>query len=174
VNVAARNIDGLFARAVQHHRAGQLRDAETLYRDILAVDPRHINSLYNAGLIGVQVGRPEIAVDLIGKAIALNDAIPHWHYNIAFALRALGRLDKAVGHYRRAVALKPDYAEAHMNLGNALNDLRRFDEAAASYARVIALDPRSVEAIQSGEYLRRAGEVGRGRSGLRAGAGSQA
>jgi tetratricopeptide (TPR) repeat protein/SAM-dependent methyltransferase len=146
VNVAARNIDGLFARAVQHHRAGQLRDAEGLYRDILAVDPRHINSLYNAGLIGVQVGRPEVAVDLIGKAIALNDDIPHWHYNIAFALRALGRLDDAVGHYRKAVALKPDYAEAHMNLGNALNDLRRLEEAAACYARVIALDRSSVEA----------------------------
>jgi tetratricopeptide (TPR) repeat protein/SAM-dependent methyltransferase len=146
VNVATRNIDRLFARAVQHHRAGQLRDAESLYRDVLAVDPRHINSLYNAGLIGVQVGRPEVAVDLIGKAIALNDDIPHWHYNIAFALRALGRLDEAVAHYRKAVALKPDYAEAQMNLGNALNDLRRLDEAAACYARVIALDRSSVEA----------------------------
>jgi tetratricopeptide (TPR) repeat protein/SAM-dependent methyltransferase len=158
VNVAARNIDGLFARAVQHHRTGQLRDAESLYRNILAVDPRHINSLYNAGLIGVQVGRPEVAVDLIGKAIALNDDIPHWHYNIAFALRALGRLDEAVGHYRRAVALKPDYAEAHMNLGNALNDLRRFDEAAACYARVIALDPRSVEAHYNLANIRAAQE----------------
>jgi tetratricopeptide (TPR) repeat protein/SAM-dependent methyltransferase len=146
VNVATRNIDRLFARAVQHHRAGQLRDAESLYRDILSADPRHINSLYNAGLIGVQVGRPEVAVDLIGKAIALNDDIPHWHYNIAFALRALGRLDEAIAHYRKAVALKPDYAEAHMNLGNALNDMRRLDEAAACYARVIALDARSVEA----------------------------
>jgi tetratricopeptide (TPR) repeat protein/SAM-dependent methyltransferase len=146
VNVATRNIDRLFARAVQHHRAGQLRDAEGLYRDILAVDPWHISSLYNAGLIGVQVGRPEVAVDLIGKAIALNSDIPHWHHNIAFALRALGRLDEAVAHYHKAVALKPDYAEAQMNLGNALNDLRRLDEAAACYARVIALDRSSVEA----------------------------
>jgi tetratricopeptide (TPR) repeat protein/SAM-dependent methyltransferase len=146
VNIAARNVDQLFAQAVRHHQAGQLRDAEGLYRHVLLADPGHINSLYNAGLIGVQIGRPDIAVDLIGKAIARNDRVPHWHYNIAFAFGALGRMDDAVAHYRKAVALKPDYAEAHMNLGNVLKDQKRLDDAVACYERVIAIHPRSVEA----------------------------
>jgi hypothetical protein len=47
VNIAARNIDRLFAQAVRHHQAGELRDAESLYRHVLQVDPGHINSLYN-------------------------------------------------------------------------------------------------------------------------------
>jgi tetratricopeptide (TPR) repeat protein/2-polyprenyl-3-methyl-5-hydroxy-6-metoxy-1,4-benzoquinol methylase len=146
VNIAARKIDRLFAQAVRHHRAGQLRDAEGLYRHVLEVDPGHINSLYNAGLIGVQAGRPDIAVDLIGKAIARNDRIPEWHYNIAFAFCAIGRKSDAIAHYRKAVVLKPDYAEAHMNLGNVLKDQKRLDDAVACYQRVIALAPRAVEA----------------------------
>ena len=58
MNIATRNIDRLFAQAVEHHQAGQLRDADTLYRHILAVEPKHISSLYNAGLIGFRWGGP--------------------------------------------------------------------------------------------------------------------
>src|SRR6185369_431751 len=90
MNIATRNIDRLFAQAVQHHQAGQLRDADSLYRHILAVEPKHVSSLYNAGLIGVQIGRPDVAADMIGKAVALNDCMPDWHYNLALALQALG------------------------------------------------------------------------------------
>jgi tetratricopeptide (TPR) repeat protein/2-polyprenyl-3-methyl-5-hydroxy-6-metoxy-1,4-benzoquinol methylase len=146
VNIAARNIDRLFAQAVQCHQAGQLRDAEGLYRHVLRVDPGHTNSLYNAGLIGVQAGRPDIAVDLIGQAIARNDRIPEWHYNIAFAFCALGRMSDAIAHYKKAIALKPDYAEAHMNLGNVLKGQKRLDDAVACYQRVITLNPRAIEA----------------------------
>jgi tetratricopeptide (TPR) repeat protein/2-polyprenyl-3-methyl-5-hydroxy-6-metoxy-1,4-benzoquinol methylase len=146
VNIAARNIDRLFAQAVRFHQAGHLSDAEGLYRHVLSVDPGHINSLYNAGLIGVQIGRADIAVDLIGKAIARNDRVPDWHYNIAFAFSALGRMNDAIAHYKKAIALKPDYAEAHMNLGNVLKGQKRLDDAVGCYQRVIAIHPRAVEA----------------------------
>jgi tetratricopeptide (TPR) repeat protein/SAM-dependent methyltransferase len=146
MNIATRNIDRLFAQAVQHHQAGQLRDADSLYRYILAVEPKHVSSLYNAGLIGVQIGRPDVAADMISKAVALNDCIPEWHYNLGLALHALGRANDAAARYRQAIALKPDYAEAHMNLGNAARDDGKPDEALACYARVIALNPRSVQA----------------------------
>ena len=32
----------LFAAAARHHQAGQLREAEALYRRILAGDPNHV------------------------------------------------------------------------------------------------------------------------------------
>ena len=104
MNIATRNIDRLFAQAVEHHQAGQLRDADSLYRHILAVEPKHISSLYNAGLIGVQIGRPDVAADMISKAVALNNDVPEWQYNLGLALHALGRVNDAVAHYRQAVA----------------------------------------------------------------------
>jgi tetratricopeptide (TPR) repeat protein/SAM-dependent methyltransferase len=146
MNIATRNIDRLFAQAVQHHQAGQLRDADSLYRHILAVEPKHVSSLYNAGLIGVQIGRPDVAADMIGKAVALNDCMPDWHYNLALALQALGRASAAIAHYKQATALKPDHVQAHMNLGNLLREQGKPDEAMTCYGRVTALDPRSVQA----------------------------
>jgi tetratricopeptide (TPR) repeat protein/SAM-dependent methyltransferase len=135
------NGTGLFALAVRHHEAGQLFEAENLYRQVLARDGRHFGSLHHLGIIALQRGQPEAAIDMIGRALAVNNRVPDCHYNLAFALQALGRSNEAVGHYQQATKLKPDYVEAHTNLGNALKDVGRYDDAAASYERVIGLKP---------------------------------
>ena len=131
----------LFALAVRHHQAGQLFEAESLYRQVLASDRKHVASLHHLGIIALQRGQAQVAVDMIGRAIAINDRIPDYHYNMAFALHALGRPGEAVVHYQHAVKLKPDYVEAHTNLGNVLRELGSHRDAVACYERVIALRP---------------------------------
>jgi tetratricopeptide (TPR) repeat protein len=71
-----------FGLAVGHHQAGRLREAEQHYRQALAADPLHGDSLHLLGVLAHQVGRSEIAVELIGKALARNDRVPDYHYNI--------------------------------------------------------------------------------------------
>ncbi len=44
------------AVAIEHHRAGRLREAETIYRQILAADPNHLDAWHLLGLIACQVG----------------------------------------------------------------------------------------------------------------------
>ena len=132
---------GLFALAVRHHQAGQLVEAEHLYRQVLASDGRHFASLHHLGIIALQRRQPHAAIDPIGRALAVNGRVPDCHYNMAFALQALGRIDEAVRHYQEATRLKPDYTDAHTNLGNALKQLGRLGDAAASYERVVALAP---------------------------------
>ncbi|MBO0756084.1 MAG: tetratricopeptide repeat protein [Bradyrhizobiaceae bacterium] len=141
------DIAQLFASAVEHHQIGRLRDAERMYRLVLAYNPHHINAQYNLGLLALQVGRPDSAVMLIGKAVAIRGRVPEWHYNLAFALCAVGRTDDAIAHYRNAIRLKPDYVEAYMNLGNMLKDCGKREEAAACYERVTGLNPNATEAL---------------------------
>ena len=131
----------LFASAVRAHQAGQLREAEQLYRRLLAADPKHVDGLHLLGVLAHQSGHSDAGVDLIGKALALNDGVPEFHYNIGLAYGALGRFDAAATHNRRAVALRPDYAEAHLNLGNALNAQKQHAAALESYRRALALRP---------------------------------
>jgi tetratricopeptide (TPR) repeat protein/2-polyprenyl-3-methyl-5-hydroxy-6-metoxy-1,4-benzoquinol methylase len=140
------NGTSLFVRAVDLHRVGRLRDAEGIYRRVLARQPEHIHCLYNLGLLTIQRGHPGAAVALIEKAIVLGGRVPEWHYNLAFALRATGRLNDAITQYERAIDLKPDYVEAIMNLGNALKDHERPKEAANQYRRAIELNPLLTEA----------------------------
>jgi tetratricopeptide (TPR) repeat protein/2-polyprenyl-3-methyl-5-hydroxy-6-metoxy-1,4-benzoquinol methylase len=131
----------LFESAVRAHQAGQLREAEQLYRRLLAADPKHVDGLHLLGVLAHQAGHSGVAVELIGQALALNDRVPEFHYNIGLAYGALGRFDQAAAHNSRAVALRPDYAEAHLNLGNALNAQKQHPAALESYRRALALWP---------------------------------
>jgi tetratricopeptide (TPR) repeat protein len=146
--------------AVQHHQAGRLQEAEALYRQILAQQPKHAAALHYFGVLAHQVGRDDVAVDLIRRAIALVPNNDDAHINLGIALRQLGRLDEAIAAYRQAITLRPNHAEAHSNLGNALRDKGELDEAIAAYRRSIALKPNYSEAYSNlGNVLRDTGRL---------------
>lgn len=132
-----------FSEAVRHHQAGQLREAEHLYRQALAADPEHADSMHLLGVLAHQVGNHQGAIEMIGKALAISTRAPEFHYNIGLAYGALGRFEEAASHNARAIALRPDYAEAHLNLGNALFASGRTAEAISSYRQVLKLRPDS-------------------------------
>ena len=92
------------------------------------------------------MGKNNIAVDLITKALAIKPDYAEAHINLGNALQELGKLDEAVASYRKALAIKPEFAEAHNNLGNALQDLGKLDEAFASYHKALAIKPDYAEA----------------------------
>ncbi|HEY1542504.1 MAG TPA: tetratricopeptide repeat protein [Xanthobacteraceae bacterium] len=133
----------LLATAIRCHEAGALMEAERYYRGVLAADPNHAGVLHNLGILAIQTGRHQLAVDLIGKAVGRNRRMPDGHYNLAIALEALGREDDALPQYQQAIALKPDYADAQMNLGNLFVRRGHMDEALACYRQVLALQPQS-------------------------------
>lgn len=126
--------------ALAHQKAGRLPQAEAIYRQILQVEPRHPDALHFLGLIAQQVGRYEIASELIGKAVTVRPS-SQMHYNLGIAFQAQGKLDQAIKSYRQALALKPDFAEGHDNLGIALQAQGQLDEAITSYRKALSLKP---------------------------------
>lgn len=133
--------DRLFALALQCHQTGKFSDAEGMYRHILSGNPRHADAQHLLGVLALQSGRPQVAAELIGKAIALNSRAPSFHSNLAEALRILGRYDEAVSHLEEALKLDARSAEAQLTLGNVRQLQGRFEEAIAAYRRAIALRP---------------------------------
>jgi protein O-GlcNAc transferase len=134
------------AIAVQHHRAGQLREAETIYRQILAADPNHHDAWHLLGLIACQVGKHQAGIECIQRALAFRPDWAEAHFNLGNAWKDQGKLDEAMACYQRAVQRKPDFAEAHNNLGLAWREHGDLDEAAACYQRTLRLRPDFAEA----------------------------
>ena len=158
--MATVTIEQAFQTALAHHQAGRLVEAEAIYRQILAVEPRHANALQLLGLIAHHMGRVDVAVDLITKAIAIIPNCPEAHYNLGNALIAKGQLDEAAASYRQAIALRPNYAEAHNNLGNALKDKSQTEEAVTAFRQAIALNPNLPEAYNNlGNLLKDKGQL---------------
>ena len=140
-------VDGLFSSALAHHQAGRLAQAETLYRETLALQGDHADALHLLGVLASQVGQHEVAVDLIGRAIAHDRRNPRFHSNLGLALASLQRLEQAVASYDRALSLRPDDAEVHFNRGNALLALGRLLDAIAAYERALRAKPDHKEAL---------------------------
>jgi tetratricopeptide (TPR) repeat protein/SAM-dependent methyltransferase len=136
---AAASLAQLFGAAVTHHQAGAVAEAERHYRYILALNPRHADSLHNLGLIALQSGNATAAVELLGQAIAIDDHVAEYHYNIARAFRGIHRLDEVATHLERTIELRGDHALAHLNLGNVRREQGKLADAAACYERAIAL-----------------------------------
>jgi predicted TPR repeat methyltransferase len=133
-------------RAVDLHVHGQLGEAETIYRRIIAEIPEQFDAIHNLGVLLIQRGRNDEALDFLRRASAINPQSASAHLNIGNALRNLDRPQDALQGYDRALAINVNYAEAHNNRGVQLRRLGRFNEALESYDRAVALKPAYAEA----------------------------
>jgi tetratricopeptide (TPR) repeat protein/2-polyprenyl-3-methyl-5-hydroxy-6-metoxy-1,4-benzoquinol methylase len=153
-------VDQLLASADQHAAAGELAEAESHYRQALGLDPRHITSLFGLARIARHAGRNDVTLDLLRRAIAVNDCIPELHMRIAEVYHAVGRLPEAAAHCATAIRLRPDFAEAHFEHGNVLLDQGEVAEAASCYRSAIAARPNYFAAlIDLGNTLHKLGQT---------------
>jgi protein O-GlcNAc transferase len=58
------DIEQTLQQAITHHQAGQLDDAEQLYRSILQREPEHPDTNHNFGLLKMQQGQSDDALAL--------------------------------------------------------------------------------------------------------------
>jgi FkbM family methyltransferase len=141
----ANPVGELLNAALQHHQNGRLEEAASLYSQILEADPRHADANHLLGVIAFQLGRNELAVDLIGIAIAANRSNPAFHSNLGNALNGMGRPDDALAAYDTALRLQPDYAQAHNSRGNTLLTLERYEEALSCFDKALSVEARTRE-----------------------------
>src|SRR5476649_1165596 len=130
------------AQALARHQAGDLAEAERLFRQVLAAAPRHAVALQHLGVIALQRGQPEAGAARLAEAADASPDDAGIQFNLALALRALDQLDAAAARYERAIALAPDFADAHVNLANLRRGQGALDAARAGYDRAIAVAPR--------------------------------
>ena len=81
--------------ALEHHRAGRLAQAESLYRNVLRMHPAHPDALHLLGVLAHNNGLPDVAIELIGQAIAYRGTAPAFHNNLGEAYRSVGRFAEA-------------------------------------------------------------------------------
>jgi tetratricopeptide (TPR) repeat protein len=132
--------------ALQHHNTGQLAQAEQIYRQVLEQSPKHPEALHLLGVLALQVGRPDVAVELITQAIA-GDPRALYHSNLSEALRRIGRLDAAEAAARSALRASPQMLVAQVNLGTILLDQHRLADAEAALRRALQLSPQMASAL---------------------------
>lgn len=145
-DIFPKSADQLMSEALRLHGQGKPDQAEPLYREILALTPRHAEALHLLGVCALQRRRLEDAHRLIAEALAIAPDHADALSNHAATLRALGRLDEALASYNKALTVRPAFAEVLHNRGNVLKDLGRLEEAVASYDEALAVKPDLAQA----------------------------
>ncbi len=154
------NVDETFALALRHHQSGRLAEAERGYREILHVQPGHADSLHLLGVLALQTGNPEPALELIQRAVALRPDGAVYRNNLGQVLERLGRIEDAARAYEAAIELDPLDAEPVNNLGRLLERQERLADAETHYRRAIKLNSQYAEPqINLGNVLKDRGEL---------------
>ena len=136
----------LYQTALDLHRNGQLAQAETYYRQLLATQPGHADALHYLGLICYQTGRHAQAATLIAQALELKPDNAGYLNNYGAVLRAKGQLQDAIDIYLKALKLTPGDLDLQNNLGNAYLEAGCFEKAAGCYRRVLNSIPSNSDA----------------------------
>ena len=141
------------------HQQGKLDEARAIYETVLAYHPENDEVLSLMGLIALQSGQGETAVEFLNQAIQQNNGIAKYYSNLAIALLALGDIDGAHAQVSKAVEIDGNFVDALYNLGNI--EAQRGERAAAAqtYRRVIELAADHVDAKSNlATMLRLAGD----------------
>ncbi len=136
----------MFNRGLALHQQGRMGEAEACYREVLASQPAHFDSLHLLGVAALQARQFARAAELIGAALAVDPRQAAAHNNLGNALDSLNRPEEAIDSFDRAIALQPGDAEAWNNRGAALRRLGQAQAAIESYDRAIACKPDHAQA----------------------------
>jgi protein O-GlcNAc transferase len=149
----------LLNQARQHYEAGRLAEAQSLYRQALALQPSNPDLLHLLGVVTYQLGQPG-GSEMVRRAISLNPRQASYHCNLGVMLGDAGKTDEAAECYRKTLALQPDNISAMNNLANIIRSRGKYDEAIALYQKAVALNPRYAEAYNNmGNALREKGDM---------------
>jgi protein O-GlcNAc transferase len=139
-----------------HHQAGDLGQAEQLYRQAMQAFPDSVDAWYLCGVVCQVTGRLDEAIGYYREALRLRPEFAEVHNNLGVALAMQGKYDEAVPCYQRSLHAKPEYPDAHNNLGLALTELGKLDQAIDTLREAVRLKPIYPEAFYNlGNALQR-------------------
>jgi tetratricopeptide (TPR) repeat protein len=127
--------------ALSQHQAGQLDQAEQIYRQILQHQPDHPDALNLLGLLASTTGRHLEAVQLIEQAVRLDPSSAFYRGNLGFAFLVGGRYQESLVALEAAIGRDPNHADALANLGAVYHKLGRLEESIASFRRCLQIQP---------------------------------
>jgi tetratricopeptide (TPR) repeat protein len=135
-----QSIAAILKLAKDNHNAGNIAQAEELYRQVLRLTPAsppqgHV--WYLLGAVYHAQGKSAEAVESFRQSIELRPDFPHAHYHMGIALSELVRHAEAEDCFRRALALMPGFAGCLAQLGHALAAQGKFAEAEEVYREAL-------------------------------------
>jgi len=122
------NID-LLEAGLKCYQLGNLDAAEKHFRQVVSHDSSNIHGLNLLGMVCVNTGRHEEAVQLITQALKINPVDAQAHGNLGLAYQRMGNLVLAERHFRKSIEIDANKPTMWNSLGNVLREKGQASDA---------------------------------------------
>jgi tetratricopeptide (TPR) repeat protein len=137
----------LFSLAAAYERRRQFNQAERVFRSLIETNPTHDRALNYLGYMLADRGQKlDEAVQLINRALAIDEDNPSYLDSLGWAYFRLKRLEDARGPLERAAAAMPQSSVVQDHLGDLYFQMKRYDDAVNAFERALVGDRDGVEA----------------------------
>jgi tetratricopeptide (TPR) repeat protein len=153
--------DRLYEQAKNAHRAGELEQAEQLYRQVVALSPRDMTAANSYRFLGdIFSSRKQFsrALQFYSHALELGENEPVFHYRRGLIFEELGRSEDASSSFSRALELEKQ-ADFYMARGNNYFAQSLYSDAIDDYRQAVSLQERPKIYINLGLAYKRRGDV---------------
>jgi len=154
VDPSQNNPDDLFEQAQSAEEAGDLAEAERLYRLLMKCDPTDASAPFNLGNLLRASARNVEAEAALRAATDVDPTFADGWYNLSDLLDEQGRSEAAIECLRTALRVAPDHADAIFNLALLLQRTNQYAEAADYWRRYLTSDRQSDWAARARRSLK--------------------
>jgi tetratricopeptide (TPR) repeat protein/ADP-heptose:LPS heptosyltransferase len=137
------------SEAMAAHQAGNLPEAERLYRLFLEAEPEHADAHALLGIVMGARGDFSQAIAQVNKAVALDPASGLLYFHQGTVLMAASKLPEAIAAFTCAVKLQPDVPQIRFNFANALRSAGDWNAAITQYREALRCDPAFLDAYNN-------------------------
>jgi len=140
-------IVGNLARLLR--RTGRHAEALQCWQQAAAAAPGVASTQLDVGLAALALAQPEMAIEALHKALALDQNLVRAWHALGNALRDVGDLDGAEAGFRNGLDLQPDSQPLLINLAAVLRLRGRPQESVSFYERARACGPATPELLDA-------------------------
>ncbi|MDQ3213617.1 MAG: tetratricopeptide repeat protein [Acidobacteriota bacterium] len=140
---------GHFNRGVELQRKGDLAGARLAYEEALKLSPKRVDALSNLGLVYVDLGAHDRAIERLSQALAIRSDLHMVRLALALAHFRTGQFRAAEREVASVVAAAPGNPRALHLLGLSLLKLDRIADGVTALEASLQADPKNSGAAQT-------------------------
>jgi len=146
---AAISAEEQFALGNTAYQQGDLQGAAVAFEAALEVEPAHLGSLTNLGVVYYQLGRLEDAAEKFEAGLKAESRDAQLHYLLGAVRLQQSRMTDAEAGFLKARELDPTLPEVYYGLGALYKLQGKTDEAIVAFEKFLEIgpgqDPRAVQ-----------------------------
>jgi tetratricopeptide (TPR) repeat protein len=139
-------IADIYQLALRYHQAGNLAQAEVLYRQVLQADSANADALCALGILLAAQNQLAQAAASYRQALLTDPNHADASNSLGQTLISLGQRAAGIECFRHALRVNPDHPDANNNLANSLVEDGELTRAEACYRKVVRGYPNQANA----------------------------